>query len=238
MFVVALMGRPAAGKSTLAGPLVCGLGGVLVSTARIKEDLRPDFVTADCFDEELREAAYLEAFRRCRKALRAGLVPVVDAGFFARARRRRLYEVVQPVSQGVVLVYCRCDDLAEVERRIRGREVGPRSADSHANSVDLHRYLHARFEEPAPAEVPPNLGVVLVRADSSRGVCGELEQLGESVEGLVDFAGHVRDCAVSALERFADARLSGFDASLEAVDSSMCSRGPEVDGVGARRLAS
>jgi hypothetical protein len=37
----------------------------------------------------------------------------------------------------------------------------------------------------------------------------------------------VRERAVNVLGHFGEARLSGFDASHEAVYSGMCSRGPE-----------
>ncbi len=139
------MGRPASGKTTLARHLARVFGGVVVSTAEIKEERLTSFRTEWCFDEGLRDVAYWVALERCRGILASGLMPLVDAGFHKRARRVELYESAVSCGASLLLVYCRCDDLSIVHARIHGRTVGPRSADTHADSLALHEHLDRQF---------------------------------------------------------------------------------------------
>jgi hypothetical protein len=151
-------------------------GWDFVSTAEIKERLRPGFVSEDCFDEDLRDAAYEEALGRCRDALLAGRVSIVDAGFHLRSRRTLLYRVVS--GGGLVLLYCRCSSRAEVFERIQRRRKAVRVPDVHGDCPELFAYLDSHFEEPDAGEFPPGIPVALVGVDTAQTSSGvELDGL-------------------------------------------------------------
>jgi len=165
---IAMMGRPASGKTTLARYLSRSLDGVLISSCEIKQAMRPEYQTKDCLDEALREQAYDEAVRRCKGVLEEGGLPVVDAGFHTRALRGKLYGAAREMGAALILIYCQCDDLREVLRRIRARTKGPRTPDKQGDSPEIFHYLTCRFKEPVPLEVDRSASVVFVRTDKGR----------------------------------------------------------------------
>jgi len=165
--VVAMMGRPASGKSTLARQLVQSLEGTLISTCAIKQSLKPDFDTRDCFDENLRLTAYREAARLCQSALAEGGLPIVDAGFHSRLLRAGLVELARAARAELSWVYCACLDSCEILKRITRRARAPGTCDDQSNAPEVFEYLNARFEEPLPAEFPSWTTLVYIRTDLS-----------------------------------------------------------------------
>jgi predicted kinase len=168
---MATLGRPVSGKTTLARFVATTLGVQYVPEAALKRCLRPEYVTRDSLDESLRDLGYRAAIEVARACLERGAPALVDASFHRRRRRQWFYDAISKTADGVVWLYCRCDDPAKVARRIEQRALGPKSAETQADSMEVHRFIDAAFEEPVDDEFPAGLPVAIFRVDTDRNVC-------------------------------------------------------------------
>jgi predicted kinase len=168
---MATLGRPVAGKTTLARFLATALGAQYIPEAAIKRCLRPEYVTRDSLDEDLRDVGYRAAIEVVRACLERGTPALVDASFHRRRRRQWLYDAVAKSADGLVWFYCRCDDPTTVARRMDRRARGPKSAETQADSMEVHRFIDATFEEPEDGEVPAELPVAIFDVDTHRNDC-------------------------------------------------------------------
>src|SRR5499427_1792209 len=148
--VVLMCGLPAAGKTTTAEHLHARLGGVLIRSCDVYQELGiclPDWVqrtrgfTHDVTAyEEARDAAYARmlSLLECRLTEGAELV-IIDAVHGELAKRRAVLHVCATFGADPLLVWCRCDDRQETERRImrrRGREADPACEASDRSVFD------------------------------------------------------------------------------------------------------
>lgn len=156
-----MCGLPASGKTTTAARLHASLGGRLIRSCDVYADLGislPDWVRrTKAFTERvdeyarLRDAAYVEMARRLDEGLTAGVTPViVDAVHGEPDKRAAVYAACRARGASPLLVWCRCDDVAETERRVlvrRGREGQP---ESEAADLSIVRHLTGLWRDPTP----------------------------------------------------------------------------------------
>ena len=160
--VVLMCGLPAAGKTTTAERLHAGLGGVLIRSCDVYQELGislPDWVqrtrgfTHDVTAyEQARDAAYarMRGLLECHLTTGAELV-IIDAVHGEPAKRRAVFHVCAAFGADPLLVWCQCHDRKETERRImrrRGREADP-ACEASDRSVFDHI---ARLWEPPSDE--------------------------------------------------------------------------------------
>jgi predicted kinase len=157
--VILVAGLPATGKTTTAHRLHARLGGALIRSCdvyaargislpdwiRRTEGLTRDVAAYDT----LREAAYAEMSRRLVVRLESGSSPViVDAVHGERARRRALRELCRGYGTVPAVVWCRCDDMHEIERRFAAREGRESIPEHEASDLAVFRYIARRWEDP------------------------------------------------------------------------------------------
>src|SRR5215470_7592933 len=160
--VVLMCGLPAAGKTTSAERLHAELGGVLIRSCDVYQELGisfPDWVqrtrgfTHDVTGyEQARDTAYVRMLSLLEYHLTAGSkIVIIDAVHGEPAKRRAVFHVCVASGAEPLLVWCRCDDRKETERRImqrRGREADP-ACEASDRSVFDHI---ARLWEPPSHE--------------------------------------------------------------------------------------
>jgi predicted kinase len=163
--VIVVCGLPAAGKTTTAGRLHGALGGLLIRSCDVYQDLGislPDWVRrTKGFTEgvegyaRLRDAAYREMAGRLDAGLSSGATPIIlDAVHGEPDKRAAVYATCRARGASPVLVWCRCDDEGEIERRIharRGREWQP---EHEAADLSVLRHLAGLWEDPRGDALP------------------------------------------------------------------------------------
>lgn len=194
--VLLMCGLPAAGKTTAAARLHARAGGTLIrscdvfaalgiSVAAWVERTR-GFAVGACDYEALRDGAYVEMGRRLEAALEARSGPVlVDAAHVERAKRRAVYDICRRHGARPAIVWCRCDDAAEIARRLarrRGREHEPEHEASDASVV---RHLAGLWEDPRDDRLPGGAPVEMVVWDTRHGGVTVGTATAPDVAGLV-----------------------------------------------------
>ncbi len=114
-WLVALMGAPGSGKSTLGRALSRRLGWPLVD----KDDVR------DLLDDAIHDAgglAYAIMFNVARRQLLQGLSVICDSPFAYRRCYERAQEIALEATARLAVVECRCSDEAVWRRRIEARQ--------------------------------------------------------------------------------------------------------------------
>jgi predicted kinase len=154
-----MCGLPASGKTTTAECLRAAVGGVLIRSCDVYREMGislPEWVrvtegftrNAKAY-EEARDAAYLRMLSRLEEQVTAGSgLVIVDAVHGEAAKRRAVFDLCAAHHRCPVLLWCRCDDRGEVERRLslrRGRESEPECEASDWAVVD---HLKGLWEEP------------------------------------------------------------------------------------------
>ena len=188
-----MCGLPASGKTTTAGRLHRSLGGRLIRSGDVYADLGislPEWVRRTRgFTERVeeyarrRDTAYEEMARRLDAALVAGASPIiVDAVHGEPDKRAAVYAACRARGAAPMVVWCRCDDPAETERRVlarRGRESEP---EHEAADLSVVRHLTALWRDPTPdARATPGVPILVYDTSASRLV----DHLGP-VSALVD----------------------------------------------------
>ena len=158
-----MCGLPASGKTTTAARLHATLGGLLIRSCDVYRDLGislPEWVrrthgfTEDVAAyERLRDAAYVEMARRLQAGLQDGVAPIiVDAVHGEPEKRAAVYAACRGHGTSPLLVWCRCDDVAETERRIAARRGREREGEHEAADLSVLRHLGGLWRDPTPAE--------------------------------------------------------------------------------------
>jgi len=197
-----MSGLPAAGKTTTAERLHARLGGVLIRSCDVYQELGiclPDWVertrgfTHDVAAyEQARDAAYARmlSLLECYLTEGAELV-IIDAVHGEPAKRRAIFHVCATFGADPLLVWCQCDDRQETERRImrrRGREADP-ACEASDRSVFDHI---ARLWEPPSHERCGSAVVPIYTYDTQLGTLRWLRQARPAVRALVEEALTVR----------------------------------------------
>lgn len=203
-----MCGLPAAGKTTTAARLHAHGGGTLIrscdvfaalgiSVADWVERTRGFAVGARDY-EARRDEAYVEIARRLDGALQAGRGPVVvDAAHVERAKREAAYEVCRRHGARPAIVWCRCDDAAEVARRLERRRGREREPEHEASDASVVRHLAGLWEDPRDDRVPGGR-VDVVTYDTTSGRLGVPAGTAPDLAALVQGALGTPSRAVSA----------------------------------------
>jgi predicted kinase len=166
-------GLPASGKTTAAGRLHATLGGVLIRSCDVYRALGislPRWVEATrgftvgvAGYERVRDLAYDEMARRLREALGGGAPRVIlDAVHGEADKRAVVYATCRAHEASIVLVWCRCDDPAEVARRIRARHGREAEPEHEAADLSVLRHLGGLWVDPTPEIPGPSPLTILV----------------------------------------------------------------------------
>lgn len=196
--VVLMCGLPAAGKTSTAERLHARLGGVLIRSCDVYQELGislPNWVqrtrgfTRDVTAyEQARDAAYARmlSLLECHLTEGAELI-IIDAVHGEVAKRRAVFHVCATFGADPLLVWCRCDDRQETERRImrrRGRE-----ADPACEASDCSIFEHiAGLWEPPSCERCGSAVVPICTYDTQLGALGWLRQAGRATAALIEEA--------------------------------------------------
>lgn len=157
--LIMMCGLPASGKTTTATRLHARLGGVLIRSCDIYEQmgiivsewvLRTKGFTVNIAEyDQLRDAAYVRMGRQVDEALAAGTqLVIVDFAHPDMAKRRALYAIGLNRRVDPVVVLCQCDDFEEVRRRFsarRGREAEPQH---EASDLSVFHDIRRRWQNP------------------------------------------------------------------------------------------
>ena len=114
-WLLALMGTPGSGKSTLGRALGCTLGWPLID----KDDVR------DLLDEATPHAgglAYEIMFNVARRQLLQGLSVICDSPFAYRRCYERAADIAQETGTALAVVECRCADETTWRQRVEARQ--------------------------------------------------------------------------------------------------------------------
>ncbi len=196
--VVIMCGLPASGKTTTAERLHAHAGGVLIRSCDVDQELRislPDWLrrtegfTRDVTAyEQARDAAYARMLSLLEEHVTAGSrLVIVDAVHGESAKRKAVFDLCAAHNLDPLLLWCRCDDRNEIERRLnirRGRESEP---ECEASDWSVFDHLARLWEEPAKEGCGSNSVPVLsydTRLDRPRW----LRRGTRSVSELIEYA--------------------------------------------------
>jgi predicted kinase len=178
--VVMMCGLPASGKTTTAGRLHARLGGALIRSCDVYQDLgisvadwvrrtRGFTVDVAAYDA-VRDRAYVEMARRLDVTLVARTSPVVvDAVHGEPAKRAAVYQVCRARGATPVLLVCRCDDPAEVTRRLRERQGREREPPHEASDVSVFHDISRRWRDPAEDRLPDGRAPTVITYETRTG---------------------------------------------------------------------
>jgi predicted kinase len=157
--LVMMCGLPASGKTTSAMRIHDSLGGVLIRSCDVYEELgivvsdwirRTKGFTVNLMEyDRLRDEAYSRMWLRADEELAAGApLVVVDFAHPDLDKRQMLYTICLNRGAVPVVVLCRCDDFEEVRRRFgarRGRETEP---EHEASDLSVFDDIRRRWQSP------------------------------------------------------------------------------------------
>jgi len=207
--VVMMCGLPASGKTTTAMRLHADLGGVLIRSCDIYQELGivlPEWVkrtagfTIDVAAyDRVRDRAYTEMARRADRSLANGTpLVIIDAVHGERAKRQRLYDICAARHAVPILVVCQCADFTEVQRRFRAREGHETEPEREASDLSVFRDIQRRWESPLEDEPPKGARPAIVIYDTLQGTVTKLPGPERSMVRSIE--------AVLASHRATDAR--------------------------------
>jgi len=165
-----MCGLPVSGKTTTAGRLHAVLGGRLIRSCDVYQRLGiclPDWVAktrgfteaVDAY-EQVRDRAYEEMARLLEESLAAGeTLVILDAVHCERDKRAVVFDLCHRYAAAPVLVWCRCNDPGETERRLvarRGREAEP---EREASDVSVYRHIASLWDDPVEDDLTIDIAV-------------------------------------------------------------------------------
>lgn len=178
--VILMSGLPASGKTTTAMRLHAELGGVLIRSCDIYQELgivlsdwveRTQRFTVDVAAyDRVRDEAYIHMASRVATSLDAGSpLVIVDAVHGERDKREPLYEICHARRAVPVLVVCRCDDFEEVRRRFRGRRGLEHEPQHEASDLSVFHDIRRRWQPPSMDVLPDGARPTILTYDTLEG---------------------------------------------------------------------
>jgi predicted kinase len=152
--LIAVMGLPASGKTSLATALAVRLGVRHLSSDLIRKELagmrpteRPDEAgRPDLYGVDMTRRTYAALRRHAARELRTGRSVIVDATFGSAEERAALQRLARRAGARLLVLYCRADE-ATLRARLAARASDP-AAVSDAR-LEHWPALRARFSEPS-----------------------------------------------------------------------------------------
>jgi len=193
-----MCGLPASGKTTTAERLHALAGGALIRSCDVYQELGislPDWVrrtegfTRDVTAyEQALDAAYARMLGLLEEHVTAGSrLAIVDAVHGESAKRQAVFDLCAAHNSDPLLLWCRCDDRSEIERRLnirRGRESEPACEASDWSGFD---HLARLWEEPAKEACGSN-AVPVLSYDTKLDRLQWLRRGPRSVSELIEYA--------------------------------------------------
>lgn len=197
--IVLMCGLPASGKTTTAMRLHAQLGGVLIRSCDVYQELGvvlPDWVkrtagfTVNISEyDRVRDHAYAEMAQRADTSLAHGSpLVIIDAVHGERAKRQRLYALCSTRGAMPILVICICPDLAEVQQRFRAREGHEADPEHEASHLSVFYDIRRRWESPVEDEFLGGGSPPILIYDTLNGSVARLPGAGGSMVTLVQGA--------------------------------------------------
>ena len=157
--MVLLAGLPASGKTTTAHRVHRSLGGALIRSCDVYHQLGislPEWVRrTQGFSENVRayeqerDRAYAEMARQLQRSLTSGArFVVVDAVHGERSKRAAMYALCRAYGITPTLVWCRCDDFGETERRMSVRRGHEHEPQQEASDLSVYAHIAGLWEDP------------------------------------------------------------------------------------------
>lgn len=171
--LVMMHGITAAGKSTIAGHIEgelrrMGAFVVLLKTSDIKKEQGWSGILRS---DPRRHQVYELLRQRITSAFPSYDVVIVDATHGERSWRQPVYDLCLQLGVALHVLYCVCDDKAEVKRRIARRKKNyPDSPDSEAASFQHYRTEKIDLDELFADSFPANLAIQVAVLDTFRAV--------------------------------------------------------------------
>jgi len=193
---MATIGRTGAGKTTLAKWVAGHTDAWLVSEAAIKRSLVEEYKTENSLDEELRDFGYASAAAASACILEKRKNVIVDAAYHLKKRRAILLNASIKKCIGWIWFYCKCDDLAETERRILSRKNATPAYNTQADSMKVYNLIDTLFVEPTINEFINAGPVAIINIQTEINIVKSIDKIGEWTH---DFDKTVNEC-VSIVE--------------------------------------
>lgn len=183
--VILMSGLPASGKTTTAMRLHAELGGLLIRSCDIYQELgivlldwveRTQRFTVDvgAYDH-VRDEAYNRMATRVDRSLEAGLpLVIVDAVHGEEDKRRRLYDICHARHAAPILVVCCCDEFEEVRRRFRARGGHEREPQHEASDVSVFHDIRRRWQTPLTDTLADGTHPTILTYDTIEGSLAEI----------------------------------------------------------------
>jgi len=180
-----MSGLPASGKTTTAMRLHAELGGVLIRSCDIYQELgivlsdwveRTQRFTVDIAAyDHVRDEAYNRMATRLDRSLAAGLpLVIVDALHGEGDKRRRLYDICHARHAAPILVVCCCDEFEEVRRRFRVRGGHEREPQHEASDVSVFYDIRRRWQTPLTDTLADGTRPTILTYDTIEGNLAEI----------------------------------------------------------------
>jgi predicted kinase len=138
--------------------------------------------------DQARDAAYARMLSLLEEHLTAGApLVIVDAVHGESAKRSAVFDVCVAHEADPLLFWCRCEDHAEIERRLslrRGRESEP---ECEASDWSVFEHLARRWEAPSDERCGSN-AVPVLSYDTWRGKLQWLRRASRPLAGLIEHA--------------------------------------------------
>ncbi len=196
--VVVMCGLPASGKTTTAERLHAFVGGALIRSCDVYRELGislPDWVRrTEGFIREVtayvqaRDAAYVRMLSLLDQHVTAGArIVIMDAVHGEAAKRKAIFDLCAAHHFDPVLLWCRCDDRGEIERRLsrrRGREAEP---ECEASDWAVVEHLARIWNEPGKEQCGAN-SVPILSYDTGRDTLRWLRRPPRSASELLEQA--------------------------------------------------
>jgi predicted kinase len=173
-----MSGLPASGKTTTAMRLHAQLGGVLIRSCDVYQELgivlsewveRTQQFTVDVAAyDHVRDEAYTQMARRVDRSLNDGsALVIVDAVHGERDKRRGLYDTCHSRRAAPIVVLCCCDDFEEVRRRFRARRGHEREPQHEASDPSVFHDIRRRWETPLTDVLPDGTCPTILTYDTA-----------------------------------------------------------------------
>lgn len=192
--LVIMCGLPASGKTTTSVRLCAQLGGVLIRSCDIYQELgivvsewvsRTKGFTVGLGEyDRLRDLAYDRMAIRVDEFLtnRSSWV-FVDFAHPDLNKRMVLYELCAGCRAHAVVLLCQCDDFREVQRRFsarRGREAQP---EHEASDLSVYKDIQRRWQSPVSDVLSDGTRPTLLLHDT---LAGTIAVLNAPIPGVTD----------------------------------------------------